>query len=150
MQTLKILLDEGAFTPRRAHPQDAGLDLMTPAAVTIPGTARDGQIHGAAIDTGVHIVLPPHTFGKLESKSGLNVRHGIVCLGGVIDEGYTGSIVVKLYNLAPDDYSFQPGDKIVQLLIQPCLAPDIEFTDSLPSTPRGSAGFGSTGAGCAG
>jgi dUTP pyrophosphatase len=37
-----------------------------------------------------------------------------------------------------------PGDKIAQLVIVPCLLPELELVDSLEETDRGDAGFGST------
>lgn len=139
VETIKVVLDEGAYEPVRGHETDAGLDLRTMGDVTIP---RGGYV---IFDTGVHVEIPKGYFGKLESKSGLNVNHGIVCLGGTIDAGYTGSIVVKLYNLGDDHYSFRRGDKIVQLIIQPCELPKIEYVTSLEKTERADGGFGSTG-----
>ena len=99
----------------------------------------------ASIDTGVHIELPHGYYGKIESKSGLNVKHDIVSCGGVIDEGYTGSIVVKLYNLSRMPYWFCEGDKIAQLIVQPYAAPALELVSHLEETERGDSGFGSTG-----
>lgn len=136
---MKIVVEEGAFLPERAHKTDAGLDLRTPESVTIP---KNGSV---TIDTGVHIELPKGYFGKLESKSGLNVNYGVVSHGGTIDEGYTGSIRVKLYNHGERDYVFNAGDKIVQLVIIPYLAPEIEVVDNLSDTDRGDNGFGSSG-----
>ena len=136
---MKIMLDEGAYPPLRAHPTDAGLDLRAKERVKIwPGAS-------ATIDTGVHIELPPGYYGKIESKSGLNVNHGIVSLGGTIDEPYRGSIVVKLYNFGEKAHTFHPGDKVAQLVIQPYIAPELEYVDELSDTDRGSNGFGSTG-----
>lgn len=136
---MKVMLDDGAFMPTRAHPTDAGLDLRAKERVKIwPGTS-------VAIDTGVHIELPPGYYGKIESKSGLNVNHDIVSCGGTIDEPYRGSIVVKLYNFGDKAYVFQPGDKVAQLVIQHYIAPELEIVDELSETDRGSGGFGSTG-----
>ena len=136
---MKIKLDEGAFEPVRAHAQDAGLDLRAKERVKIwPGFS-------ASIDTGVHVELPHGFYGKIESKSGLNVKHDIVSCGGVVDEGYTGSIVVKLYNLGIHAHTFEPGDKVAQLVIQPYIAPELEYVDELSDTDRGGNGFGSTG-----
>ena len=104
---MRIKLDEGAFEPTRGYATDAGMDLLTPVDVTIP---KGGS---ATIDTGVHVQLPRNTFGKLESKSGLNVKHSVVCLGGVIDESYRGSIAVKLYNFGDEDYTFKRGPPVV-------------------------------------
>jgi dUTP pyrophosphatase len=83
----------------------------------------------------------------LKSKSGLNVKHGIVS-EGVIDVGYTGSIRAKLYNHSDKDYVVHKGDKITQLVIMPYVAPDldgIEVVDELDATDRGDNGFGSSG-----
>ena len=138
-KNMKVVLDKGAYEPIRAHDTDAGLDLRTPIEFTI--RPHDSCV----IDTGVHIELPRGTFGQLFSKSGLNVKRSIVSLGGTIDEGYTGSITVKLYNEGDEEYHFRPGDKIVQLVIMPYLAPEIEYVNELGNTDRGDNGFGSTG-----
>jgi dUTP pyrophosphatase len=84
------------------------------------------------------------TVGFLKSKSGLNVKHGIVS-EGVIDVGYTGSIVVKLYNHSDKDYYVEAGDKISQLVILPILTPSLDLVDTLDDTDRGDNGFGSSG-----
>lgn len=135
---MKIMLETNAIMPTRAHSTDAGLDLY----------ARDTQIvpakESAKFDTGVHIELPVGTAGFLKSKSGLNVKHGLTG-EGVIDVGYTGSIVVKLYNNSGFDYTVNAGDKISQLVILPILTPELELVDELESTERGDKGFGSSG-----
>ena len=136
---MRVVLDEGAFPPTRAHPTDAGLDLRAKERVKIWPQLS------ATIDTGVHVELPRGYYGKIESKSGLNVKYNIVSCGGTIDEPYRGSIVVKLYNLGDKAYVFEPGDKVAQLVIQPYIAPEIELVDELTETDRGSNGFGSSG-----
>lgn len=136
---MKVKLDSGAYMPERAHDTDAGLDLR----------CRDGKIiwpkcYGT-FDTGVHLELPEKTYGKVESKSGLNVKHNIVSCGGIIDEEYTGSIRVKLYNLGWLPYRFHKGDKIAQLVINEYKAPWMLEVENLAETERGNNGFGSTG-----
>lgn len=125
--------------PIRGHKDDAGIDLRTPYEVTI----KAGK--SAIIATGVGAEIPKGYFGKLESKSGLNVKYNIVCLGGVIDSGYTGEIVAKLYNLGDEDYTFNAGDKVVQMIVQPCLIEGINIVEDFEDTERGNGGFGSTG-----
>lgn len=136
---MKVKLMSGATMPTRSHADDAGLDLY----------ARNGEtIHpgeGASFDTGVCIELPYGTFGKIESRSGLNVKHGVVSCGGVIDHGYTGSIVVKLYNLSNVPYHINAGDRIAQLIVLPFVPVDLEEVEELTESDRGAAGFGSTG-----
>lgn len=135
---IKVKLDDGAKMPTRAHDTDAGLDIYSREDRIVPARGS------AKFDTGVHIELPHDTTGFLKSKSGLNVNHGIVG-EGVIDVGYTGSIVVKLYNHSESDYRVKTGDKISQLVILPILTPTPYLVDSLEETERGDNGFGSSG-----
>lgn len=136
---VKIKLDNGAYMPERAHRTDAGADLRTPYLITIEPHSSE------VIDTGVHIELPRGYYGRLESKSGLNVKDSVVSCGGTIDEGYTGSIRVKLYNFGNKQKTFDVGDKIVQLLICPVEYCGFCEVDELENTDRGDNGFGSTG-----
>lgn len=136
---INVVLDDGAFEPERAHEEDAGLDLRTPVKVTVP--ARGSAI----IDTGVHVGIEKYHYGELASKSGLNVKHDVVSCGGTIDAGYSGSIVAKLYNMSDTDYTFERGDKIIQLIIKPCDLPVVKIVDELPDSDRGANGFGSSG-----
>lgn len=138
---MKIKLDEGARMPTRAHSTDAGLDIYARESRIVPA-------HGSVkFDTGVHIELPKGTAGFLKSKSGLNVNHGITS-EGVIDEGFRGSIAVKLYNHSDIDYLVEKGDKISQLVIIPILTPELELVQSIDEfnkSDRGNNGFGSSG-----
>lgn len=149
---MKIKLDDGAIMPTRAHETDAGLDLYSredkvifPRKINNYNRDLMPEKVSAMFDTGVHIAFDPGTYGKIESKSGLNVKHDVVSCGGVIDEGYTGSITVKLYNLGGKPYVVNKGDKIAQLVIQPYLTPEIELVNELDVTERGDGAFGSTG-----
>ena len=135
---MKIKLDEGAKMPTRAHAVDAGLDLYARETQIVP--AKESAI----FDTGVHMEIPVGYVGMLKSKSGLNVKHGLVG-EGVVDAGYTGSIKVKLYNHGGYDYKVQAGDKISQIVILPIITPELELVDKLDETDRGNGGFGSTG-----
>lgn len=137
-KTIRVVLDEGAKMPLRAHDTDAGFDLFS----------RDAKVidpHGSAVfDTGVHIEIPPGYVGFLKSKSGLNVNHGLTS-EGVIDCGYTGSIRVKLYNNSSEPYPILAGDKITQLVLLPVYTPRLWRAAKLKETNRGDGGFGSTG-----
>ena len=127
--------------PVRAHEWDAGLDVFAPADI---GPAHVPPHSSITFDTGVHVQIPEGYVGLLKSKSGLNVRYGLTS-EGVIDAGYTGSIVVKLYNNGDEEYVIHGGDKISQLLIVRCETPRVQVVDRLEETERGDAGFGSTG-----
>ena len=124
--------------PTRAHEDDAGLDIYTPDMLII-------KPHKAVtVDTGIHVEIPRGYVGFLKSKSGLNVKRNLIG-EGVIDSGYTGSIVVKLYNLGEDIVLINEGEKIIQLVLLPIITPELEVVDKLEETERGTGGFGSTG-----
>ena len=135
---IKVVIDDEAFMPIRAHDTDAGLDLCSPIRKVI------SKRWAETIDTGVHLEIPKGYCGVLISKSGLNVKSGLTSTG-LIDEGYTGSISVKLYNNTDKDYIVERGDKISQLVLMPYIAPELEVVSSLEETKRGNNGFGSTG-----
>ena len=118
---------------------DAGLDIRAMEKQIVP--AKESAI----FKTGVHISLPHGMAGVLVSKSGLNVKHDITSTG-LIDEGYTGEIIVKLYNHGGYDYEVSAGDKISQLVIVPVLYAGLNPVEDLnQESERGSEGFGSTG-----
>lgn len=135
---MKVMLDPGAKVSR-AHPYDAGLDLYALKGNTV--FCGDSCV----FDTGVHVEIPEGYVGLIKSKSGLMVKHDITT-DGTIDSHYTGSIKVKLFNHSEsNDYDVFAGEKIAQMVIVPCLLPELEFVDSLDETDRGDGGFGSTG-----
>ena len=137
-----VALEVGAYMPERAHDTDAGLDLRAP--MNICAVIHPHQ--SVVIDTGVHVQLPKGCYGRIASKSGMNVKYSIVN-EGVIDEGYTGTICVKLYNHGNEPYIIDSGDKITQLIVERYYKPKIVNTSILHfrKTERGNGGFGSTG-----
>lgn len=138
---INVLLDYGALMPTRAHELDAGYDLYAPANMIKKPIWNGDDI---TINTGVHVEIPKGFVGFIKSKSGLNVKQNITTTG-VIDAGYTGSIVVKLHKSSGDRYKIMPGDKIAQLVILPIVTPELVQVDRFKETDRGNNGFGSSG-----
>lgn len=135
---IKVVLDEGAYLPEKAHKIDAGFDLRSPVNMEIPAKGS------AFFDTGVRVEIPEGYVGFLKSKSGLNVKGNLIGTG-VIDSGYTGSIGVKLYNLGDKPYFIEQGNKIIQLVFLPIPEVELVLSDNLSNSERGEGGFGSTG-----
>lgn len=135
---MKIRLETDAIKPVRAHDLDAGYDLFSRTGAVI--APRSAWI----FDTGVHFQIPAGYVGFIKSKSGLNVKSGIVS-EGVIDSGYTGSVVVKLYNHSANNVIIEKGQKISQIVFLPIFTPELEIVDDLDATERGNNGFGSSG-----
>jgi deoxyuridine 5'-triphosphate nucleotidohydrolase len=138
LDEMNVQLDDGAKMPTKAYSTDGGFDIYSREDKVIPA-------RGSAIfNTGVHIELPINTVGVLKSKSGLNVKHNLTS-DGLVDYGYNGSIVAKLYNNGDTDYEVKKGDKITQLCIMPIIPLKLKLVDKLVGGERGSNGFGSSG-----
>ena len=135
---MNIRLEKGAFPPLRMHPTDAGLDIRA----MHDGIVRAGQ--SAVFHTGIHVEQPRNTAGLCVSKSGMMINHDITS-SGLIDEGYGGEVMVKLFNHGSEDYHVHAGDKITQLVVIPVMYEPVEIVDSIKSGERGERGFGSTG-----
>jgi dUTP pyrophosphatase len=101
------------------------------------------------VATGVAVAVPPGMAGLVLARSGLAHRHGIACVNapGLVDPNYRGELRVILVNLGSDVFDAAPGDRIAQLLVVPCVAPELVVVDELPpgGDDRGSNGFGSSG-----
>lgn len=135
---MRVKLDRGAMAPTRAHDTDAGLDLYAAERVTVPP-------HGfAVVRTGTHVELPKGCAGLLVSKSGLCSRYGITTTG-LIDQGFTGEILVTMVNQWDREYYVRQYDKISQLVVIPVRYEPVEIVDEISGGDRGDSGFGSTG-----
>lgn len=63
---------------------------------------------------------------------------------GIIDYGYRGNIMAKVYNTSSETYEVKKGEKLFQLCM-PSLEPfSVVFVTELDITERGTGGFGST------
>ena len=140
---LKIVCPDPRLMPTRAHPHDAGLDLR--CALDFGVILRPGERH--LVDTGVKVAIPAGYVGLVHPRSGWAHKYGITVNNapGTIDSGYTGNIKVNLINHGKDDVSIDCGERIAQLIIQRVELPELDLVDSLDTTPRGTAGHGSTG-----
>jgi dUTP pyrophosphatase len=144
MHTQKILvkqLDPDLPLPSHARPGDAGVDLYASEG----GELAPGQ--RAMVPTGIAVAVPEGHVGLIAPRSGLAVRHGISLVNspGILDAGYRGEIHVVMINQATEPFSFERGDRIAQLIVVPFATQHYVVVDELPSTERGSGGFGSTG-----
>lgn len=129
------LLDFGGITPERAHYNDAGADVFSLDSYVInPGETLK-------IPLGFGLEIPDGYVGFIFPKSGLSSR-GIVSELAPIDSGYRGEIHAIIHNQSSENFSFDKGQKIGQLVILPLVL--AEFSDHLGEN-RGAGAFGSTG-----
>lgn len=132
-------LSAEAKLPTFAHSDDAGIDLYAVEETWL----EPGQV--VRVKTGIAVEIPEGYAGLCWDKSGLSTNHSLKTVAGVIDAGYRGEIMVGMMNLGKETYTFKPGDKVTQMIIQKVEHPDIVEVSELSETQRGVGGFGSTG-----
>lgn len=134
-------IDPAAQLPAYAHPGDAGMDVRSIEAVTLPPGGR------ALVRTGLVFQLPPDAEAQVRPRSGLALRHGVTVLNapGTIDAGYRGEVGVVLVNLGAEPFTVEKGMKVAQVVVAPVARAEIVEVAETDATERGADGFGSTG-----
>ena len=79
METLKVILLEGATAPTRGTPLAVELGLYCTHTIYIPSGGKD------TVKTGVTIELPHNTYGRVAGRNEASYRHHFVVAGGVVD-----------------------------------------------------------------
>jgi dUTP pyrophosphatase len=130
-----------AVLPRKALPEDAGLDLALTREVRVNAGER------TLAQTGLAVAIPPGHVGLIVPRSGLALDRGLTVLNspGVIDPGYRGEVGVVLVNLGEHEQVLPPGARVAQLLLVEVTNAAPIFVDSLPGSVRNAGGFGSSG-----
>lgn len=139
---MKVVFTTDQPTITAPYAGDAGYDLHAAEKVVL----RPGERWRISI--GAHIELPPCTVGLIRDRSSVATFHGVIVIGGVIDQSYRGLVSVVLYNTSDRPYEINIGDRIAQLVILPILTPALEVVGGLGDltvTTRAQNGFGSTG-----
>ncbi|MDB4396199.1 dUTP diphosphatase [bacterium] len=128
-----------AVLPIKNHDNDTGMDVTCVEDFVVPGNGS------TVVDVGLKFAfIEPDFWVKVEGRSGLGFKHGIMPHPGIIDQGYRGDAGVKLYNLTDVDYVGKAGDRIAQFVVYanyPVTVTEGEVVDS----ERGEKGFGSSG-----
>lgn len=133
------------IAPVKATLSSAGFDLTSVDTVTIAPGDR------AIVSTGLSIMCPVGTYGRLAPRSGLAAKYGIDVMAGVIDSDYRGIVKVVLLNTGTEPFHIEPGMRVCQLIFEKYEAfPVTKFMNmkldaSIDPTERGSNGFGSSG-----
>ena len=130
-------------------PDAACFDIC--AAIREPLVLKPGEHIG--VPTGIKIAAEAPLWFRINSRSGMAVKHGIITIAGIIDTDYRGEWIVGLFNTNAEssgrEYVIQPGDKIAQVelpfpykaVFREVSAAEFEKF----STLRGEGGFGSSG-----
>lgn len=153
-------------TPTGNRGADNGIDFF------VPNDWNNGQpMHlfiGEQINipTGIKVVVPDGWTLKMDNKSGVATKKGLLVGATIVDPSYRGIIHINLHKASKGkedektEYdvngnckyytTITPGEKICQGLLLRCSDEEIEEVsneeyESLGTTERGEGGFGSTG-----
>ena len=96
------------------------------------------------LPTGWAFQPPEGYMLQILQRSGLASK-GLIPLGGILDEDYTGEVIVIMLNTTDKYLSINNGDRISQMAIRPYYQGEFELVDELDETERGDGAFGSTG-----
>lgn len=137
-------VDPRAVLPTKGHSTDAGIDLYALDDVPV-------GVGVIKVRTGIAIALPAGIGAWIQGRSGLTSQ-GIIVHQGLIDPDYRGELLVMVSqhhetNYRPPDPLIKAGMRFAQLV--PFIIPTLStrVVSELPTTERGTGGFGSTGVG---
>jgi dUTP pyrophosphatase len=133
---------------------DAGVDLYCPKDIRIVNQDQsvkiDFEIRCQMVDVFSDVIDFSYMLLPRSSivKTPLRLANSI----GIIDSGYRGNIMACVDNidtLVEDEeleyYQIKQGDRLFQIVHPSLEGIKVELVDKLPSSNRGTGGFGSTG-----
>jgi len=131
---------------------DAGWDIYSIESGSIPAGTT------GLVKTGLLLAETPYETDpyksiliKIEGRSGLAFKKSVFPIGGIVDPYYRGELCALLYNGGTENFQYEPGDRVAQIVLYPVHAKTngngtsfIEAEEAYP-TDRGIKGFGSSG-----
>ena len=136
-------LRENAVFPAYATAQAAGADLYACLDTPVEIAPQETKM----IPLGFAMAIPAGWAGLIFARSGLASKRDLAPANkvGVIDADYRGEWFIPLHNHGTEIRTVEPGERIAQLVIVPCMNAAFAEVEELDDTARGAGGFGSTG-----
>jgi dUTP pyrophosphatase len=141
MVNVQVVLGPNATLPEYKTCGASGFDLCADADYTLaPGEVK-------LVGTDLSVAIPEEYELQVRSRSGLALKNKVVVLNspGTVDADYRGTVGVVLANLGIFPFSISKGDRIAQGVLCPVYKAHFVPVQELPTSKRGSGGFGSTG-----
>lgn len=134
-------LTSQAWDVYRAFDTDAGFDLASTQQYAVLA------YQFLDIRTDLAVAMPSDCWGLVVGRSSLFRKHKLIAMQGIIDPGYRGELFVGVYNPTAHPIMVAPGQRIGQLIpmVSAAIGWKIEYVTNLPTSERGTDGFGSTG-----
>jgi len=148
---------DSSFLPSKQNAQDSGFDVRAcildesgqPSSITL------NPDQAVKIDLGLRVIAPPGWWLQLNPRSSTFTKLHLVCLVGVVDNGYEGAMMLAGKYLPPNNESvtIKHGDRVGQLIPMKlqsmnCTWVSNEEFDNMSkarANTRGTGGFGSSG-----
>lgn len=137
-----VKLDERALPPTQAYPGDAGWDLHALEDTRVVWSSSKPITD---VRTGLAVAIPDGYFGRIVHRSSTARKKGLFVVEGTIDSGFRGELFVGVYGAVEMPPLVEAGMSIGQLIIQPVVPVKLSWVEELPSSARGTNGFGSSG-----
>lgn len=139
---LPVKADGPDLLPTRAYPTDAGLDLYVSEQTVVPAGGY------ADVPAGISVELADHQWGLVTGRSSALRKRSLLIHSGIIDSGYRGPLFAGAFNLSGEDVTLEPGERVAQLIVMhnATRLVDPMLVQALNPSPRGTNGFGSSGA----
>ena len=144
-RTIEVeLIHKDAVFPKYAYLSDSGFDLHSTQDLEIKPFGR------ILVPTGIKVSFEKGYELQIRPKSGLAIKQGLTVLNtpGTVDQGYTGEILVIVFNTNNHSVMISKGMKVGQAVLCPVINGEyvrFEQVDQLDEKDRGDNGFGSTG-----
>ena len=150
---LEIEVREGAKSPNRANPSDAGLDVFyCPADPNVSGIKLSPG-ENKLLPTGLKFGVPHGYMLQVCNRSSMGAKRSLIVGAHIIDSGYDGEVFINLHNIGTEPQTIEVGTKIAQIVMVPVVhfraieshGGELYNWYPIAMTERGEGGFGSTG-----
>jgi len=143
VQVLTLPHHDGLPLPTRQTEGSAGYDVASAEPDFLLG-----PLARRLVRTGLALAIPAGYEAQVRPRSGLALKHGVTLPNApaTIDADYRGELMIPMINLGTEPVTVTRGMRIAQLVFQRVEDIELVRVPELPPSPRGAAGFGSTGA----
>ena len=131
------------YNLKKATIGSSGFDLLAAVDDKVALTPGETKL----IPCGFSLQMPLGFEAQVRPRSGIALKNSVTVLNtpGTIDADYRGEICVILINHGKKIFEIDRGMRIAQLIFMKLPEIELEVTQELDETDRGSGGFGSTG-----
>ncbi len=121
----------------------SGFDIRS--CLSSPLTVK--SLERVLVPTGLIFEIPAGFELQVRPRSGLSLKKGLSLPNspGTIDADYRGETKIIIINFSKQDVVIKDQQRIAQVVLCPVFQAQLEWSEELSTTQRGSGGFGSTG-----